>query len=126
MSTVPDNPLEHARRFEVDDSLAQVFDFFDRAYADGWTDGRPVFPPVAEKVTARLHYTDRDPQDVVGIIAARNGAATVETIAINAVMAGGRQGHMNFIPTLGDNLSATRPITRKDGGPIRHMADFIR
>ena len=44
---------------------------------------------------------------------------------ILAVVAGGHQRHMNFIPTWGYNLSATRAITRKDGAPVRAVADFL-
>jgi hypothetical protein len=44
-----------------------------------------------------LRYTDRSPDDVVGIIPPRNGAATVEKIAINAVMAGCRPEYLPVI-----------------------------
>jgi hypothetical protein len=42
------------------------------------------------------------------------------------VVAGGHQRHMNFIPTSGYNLSVTRPITLKDGDPIRSTQDFLK
>ncbi|MFH1487091.1 MAG: UGSC family (seleno)protein [Chloroflexota bacterium] len=57
-------------------------------YERGWTDGLPIVPPTAEEVQQMLRYTDRDPQDVVAKVAPRWGKATVEKIAINAVMAG--------------------------------------
>lgn len=40
-------------------------------------------------------------------------------------VAGGEQRHMNFIPTSGYNLSVTRAIARKDGTPVRSMAEFL-
>jgi len=45
---------------------------------------------------------------------------------ILVLVAGGHQRHMNFIPTSGYNLSVTRPITLKDGTPIRSTQDFLR
>lgn len=57
-------------------------------YARGWTDGLPIVPPTEERVEAMLSTLDRDPGEVVGIVAPRCGKATLEKIAINAVMAG--------------------------------------
>jgi hypothetical protein len=99
MSAVPGKkaPVVGGRQFEVDDSVEQVYDFFDEACAKGWTDGLPVFPPTASRVADMLRYTDRTPDDVVGIVSPRNGAATVEKIAINAVMTGCRP---EYLPVL--------------------------
>ena len=52
------------------------------------TDGLPIIPPTPEAVRRMLSYTDLAPQDVVAIIPPQKGQATVEKIAINAVMAG--------------------------------------
>ena len=54
----------------------------------GWSDGLPVIPPTEQRVEAMLAYTDRDRHEVVGILPPRNGVATIEAIAINAVLAG--------------------------------------
>ena len=54
----------------------------------GLTDGLPVVPPTPERVVALLEGTSRDPQEVVGMLPPYAGAATVEKVAINAVMAG--------------------------------------
>jgi hypothetical protein len=59
-------------------------EFLDR----GWTDGLPVIPPTEEAVDRAVTYTGRDPQDVLAYIPPRWGEATVEKIAINAIMAG--------------------------------------
>lgn len=56
----------------------------------GWTDGLPVVPPTEAAVQEFLRWTDRDPREVVGILPPRQGEATVERIAVNAVMAGCR------------------------------------
>ncbi len=45
-------------------------------------------PPTLGAVSRMLAYTDLDPQDVVAILPPKKGQATVEKIAINAVMAG--------------------------------------
>ena len=83
-----------SRQFDVDDTLEHIFEYFDEAYAKGWTDGLPVYPPTASRVAAMLRYTDRKPDAVVGMIPPRNGAATIEKIAINAAMAGCRPEYM--------------------------------
>jgi len=57
-------------------------------YSKGWTDGLPIVPPTEEKVEAMLRPVDRDPGEVVGLVAPRFGKATLEKLAINAVMAG--------------------------------------
>jgi hypothetical protein len=57
-------------------------------FARGWSDGLPLVPPSEERVLRMLDGTARDPQEVVGIVPPALAAATVEKIAINAVMAG--------------------------------------
>jgi hypothetical protein len=57
-------------------------------YERGWSDGLPLVPPTEERVLKMLDGTARDPQEVVGLIPPALAAATVEKIAINAVMAG--------------------------------------
>jgi hypothetical protein len=61
---------------------------FAYAYERGWTDGLPIIPPTPERVQRMLAAVDRDPSEVVAELPPRNGVATVERIAINAVMAG--------------------------------------
>lgn len=58
------------------------------AFEAGWTDGLPVVPPTRPLVDRVLALTDRDPADVVAVLPPRLGAATVEKVAINCVMAG--------------------------------------
>jgi hypothetical protein len=54
----------------------------------GWSDGLPLVPPTEERVLRMLDGTSRDPQEVLGLVPPALSAATVEKIAINAVMAG--------------------------------------
>ena len=98
MTSAPKNfSPKAARLFEVGDSIEDIFAFFDSCYEKGWTDGLPVYPPTRAAVAAMLRYTDRKPDDVVGVIPPRNGPATIEKIAINAVMAGCRP---EYLPVL--------------------------
>ena len=53
-----------------------------------WSDGMPIVPPTPAAVEAMLKGTRRDPQDVVMVMEPGFGLATVEKVAINAVMAG--------------------------------------
>ena len=63
-------------------------DPFEALFDRGLTDGLPVVPPTAERVVAALEHTSRDPWEVVGVVPPYDGQATVEKVAINAVMAG--------------------------------------
>ena len=71
---------------------------FDRFfYKRGWSDGLPLRPPTEAAVREMLAGTDLPPEHVVGKIVPRNGKATVEKIAINAVMAGALPTHMPIL-----------------------------
>jgi hypothetical protein len=91
-----------AERFEVDDDLWAVNAFFEEK---GWTDGLPVIPPTEGRVEQMLAATKRHPQDVIGVVPPRWAPATVEKIAINAVMAGCRPEYMLVV------LAAVEAIT---------------
>lgn len=77
-------PLQ-AERIAVADSLEAVNRLF---YARNWTDGLPIVPPTEERVHELLAHTDREPAEVLGRIPPKWAEATVELVAINAVMAG--------------------------------------
>lgn len=94
-----DISVPEARQFEFDDSLQGVSAFFDLCYERGWTDGLPVLPPTERAVAEMLRHTDRDRHEIVARIVPRNGAATVEKLAINAVMAGCRPEYFPVIIT---------------------------
>ncbi len=68
--------------------LAALEDEFEAAFDRGWTDGLPVIPPTEARVMAMLAGTDRSPDETVAEIPPDLHPATVEQIAINAVMAG--------------------------------------
>lgn len=68
-----------------DGSLEEVNNFF---YKKGWTNGAPIIPPTEEAVSEMLKGTDLPRNHVVARIPPMLGNATVEKIAVNAVMAG--------------------------------------
>ncbi|HEX2825042.1 MAG TPA: hypothetical protein VHP37_01735 [Burkholderiales bacterium] len=76
---------EAAATFEAADDL----DAINRLYREKqWSDGLPIVPPTKERVERMLATTRRGPHEIVASVAPGYGAATVERIAINCVMAG--------------------------------------
>ena len=73
-----------SRRIEIgaDEDEQEAMD------ARGWTDGLPLVPPTEERVLRMLDGTARDPQEVLGLVPPDFAPATVEKVAVNAVMAG--------------------------------------
>jgi len=63
-------------------------DEHEAMFARGWSDGLPLVPPTEERVLHMLDGTARDPQEVLGLVPPDLAPATVEKIAVNAVMAG--------------------------------------
>lgn len=89
-------------------SLGNAEDEFEAMYDRGWSDGFPLVPPTQERVLRMLSGTARDPKDVVGICPPDLEPATVEKIAINAVMAGCKP---EYLPTV---LAAVEAILDHD------------
>ncbi|MDZ7728940.1 MAG: hypothetical protein U5Q44_12495 [Dehalococcoidia bacterium] len=73
-------------------------------HARGWTDGLPVVIPTQERVESLLIAGGQDPDIVLGSIGPANGEATVEKVAINAVMAGCLPEHFPVV------LAAVRAV----------------
>src|SRR5688572_5964106 len=76
---------EPAATFETLDDLEAI----NKLYRERrWSDGLPIVPPTVERVKRMLHQTPRGRYELIARIAPGYGAATVERIAINAVLAG--------------------------------------
>jgi hypothetical protein len=73
-----------SRRIDV----ADAEDDIEMMFARGWSDGLPVVPPTEERVMRMLDGTTRAPTDIVATIPPDLVDATVEKVAIAAVMAG--------------------------------------
>ncbi len=69
-------------------ALGDLEDPIEALHDRGVTDGLPVVPPTPERVVAMLQHSSRHPQEVVAEVPPYGGVATVEKVAINAVMAG--------------------------------------
>ena len=84
-----DQPLSGDGDDEVvelaDESPESLFEFLA---ARGWGDGLPVVAPTAARVERMLVACDADPDTLLGVVPLRDGAATMRTVAINAVLAG--------------------------------------
>jgi len=77
-----------------------LVDTIELMYETGWTDGLPVVPPTRERVK---QFTDfllpRSPDDLIAEIPPLGGKATIERVAVNAVMAGCLPEHMPVVIT---------------------------
>lgn len=86
--------IEKPSRVVFKGNLEEVNRFF---YKRGWSDGLPVIPPTEQSVAEMLTGTDLPPDHIVATLIPRKGKATIEKIAINAVMAGALPTHMPLI-----------------------------
>ena len=87
----PKKETEKLSRITFKGNLTEVNRFF---YRRGWTDGLPVNPPTEEAVAEMLTGIDLPSDHVVGELIPRLGKATIESIAVNAVMAGALPTYM--------------------------------
>ncbi len=77
------------------------FDAVNRYFQDNeLADGLPIVPPNRERIEQFLAYTDRDPDEVLGIVLPDNRPATIWSIAVNGVMAGCRPEYMPILLAL--------------------------
>ena len=73
---------------------------FDDALEErGWSDGLPAVPPTPERVARMLAGADRPRDHELGTMPPRHGVVTVESLAVNAVMAGCRPEHFVVVLT---------------------------
>jgi hypothetical protein len=100
-------PPEKTARIVFKGNLDDVNRFY---YGRGWTDGFPIIPPTEEKVAEMLTGTDLPPDTLLGKLIPRQGKATVEKIAVNAVMAGALPTYM---PVL---IAATKLLLNSEMG----------
>ncbi len=83
--------------FEGED-LLDAIELMNKAFLQkGWGDGFPIMPPTQAAVAKMLRGTSRQPDEVVAILEPGMGLASVEKIAINAVMAGCAPGHLPVV-----------------------------
>ncbi len=76
---------------------APAMDELESWFEKGVTDGLPVIPPTRERVERMLGGSARDRAELVGEVPPNYGRATIEKIAINAVMAGCRADYLPVV-----------------------------
>ena len=79
--------------------IDETEDLIEVCYQNGWTDGLPVVPPIPDRVERMLSGTDRDPDELIAAVPPKWGRATVEKVAINAVMAGCKPEYLPILLT---------------------------
>jgi hypothetical protein len=80
------------------ESYESALESFNQLYLDRhWGDGLPLIPPTRQAVRRMLAGSTRSPEEVLGRVPYRNGIATVEKIAVNAVMAGAKPEYLPVI-----------------------------
>jgi len=72
-------------------------DAIEDLYARGVTDGLPVVPPTRTRVEKAIAGSGRKADELIALVPPNYGRATVEKIAVNAVMAGCRPEYMPVI-----------------------------
>ncbi len=95
---VPRRRVEVFRGDQLDDSINATF------LARGWTDGLPIVIPTIGRVDESIRSSGYPAQHVIGEVDPLAGVATIEKIAISAVMAGCRP---EYFPVV---LAATRAL----------------
>jgi hypothetical protein len=74
-------------------------------YENGWSDGLPIVPPTEARVAEFLRFTDRDPDEEIGVLLPDKRSATIRSVAINGVMAGCRPEYMPLLVALIDAMA---------------------
>ena len=118
----------------VEDSFEAVNNLF---IEKGWSDGLPVIPPTVSAVEKMLSGTKRDPSEMLAKIPPSWGEASIEKIAVNAVMAGCLPEYLPVIITtveamcdekfrLGEIQPTTHPVAPLIvvNGPIAKKLDI--
>ncbi len=105
---ISQEPLQATFRISAE-TYSATYEKFNQLFLDNrWGDGLPVVPPTTEAVKWMLKGTSRAPDEVIGKVAVKDGAATIEKIAINAVMSGAKP---EYLPVI---IAAMEALTDKN------------
>ena len=83
----------------VSSDAADLSQVIEVMFETGWTDGLPVVPPTESRVRQFVNYTGREASEIIAELPPLGGKASVERIAVNAVMAGCLPEHMPVVLT---------------------------
>jgi len=106
--------LEESRTSRKAEKTARIIfkgnlrDFNRFSYQRGWGDGLPLIPPTEEALAEMLTGTDLPADHLVARCPPRLGKATVEKIAVNAVMAGALPAYLPVLITAIQALMESR------------------
>jgi hypothetical protein len=88
------------------DTYSDAYEVFLQYCANNFIgDGLPLVPPTREAVDEMLKGTSYPPDKVIGIMEPKSGIATVEKIAISAVMAGAKPEYLPIIITMVETIA---------------------
>ena len=116
--------------------MSETDDLLEQLHARGVTDGLPVVVPTRPRVEAMIAASGRQAEELIATVAPASGRATIEKIAINAVMAGCRPEYMPVVVAAVQGLcddafdlvgisgttDAVAPVFIVNG-PMRHAID---
>jgi hypothetical protein len=132
-----ETPVAGAERGDRDIVFAGTFEEVNEYFLrNQWSDGLPVVPPTVEKIEAFLKFTDRPPDEVLGVMHPSLAAATVWNVAVNGVMAGCRPEYMPVLLAVAEVMADPEYGLKHGGstpgwealiivnGPIREQLGF--
>ena len=94
-----------------------TFDEIDALFEERrWSDGLPIVPPTPERVAAFFAFSTDAPDRVIGVMKSSGRAATVQNVAVNAVMAGCAPAYMPLL------VAITEVLADPDYG-VEHSGD---
>ena len=105
-------------------------------YDGNMTDGLPIVPPTQELVQEFLKYTNRSPDEVIGVLPPEGRKATPWIVAVNGAIAGCRPEYMPLLTAIAEAVSDPRYSIGHSGstagwspmiivnGPIIKKLDF--
>ena len=117
---------------------AAAAELIERCFEDGFTDGLPVVPPLRSLVERFLATSERERDDVLWAMPELDRQCTIETAAVNAVMAGCRPEHFPVVLAAAEAIVDEGALVSGGGagsssgggpllvvnGPARHALGF--
>ena len=94
------------KTFEGEDYAEAYEKFMQYCAQNALSDGLPAVPPTREAVERMLTGTSYPRDKVIGLMYPKRGIATVEKIAISAVMAGAKPEYLPIIITMVETITA--------------------
>lgn len=111
-------PAQETITFQAD-NYEQAVDKFNKHFLEmSWSDTLPLTAPTREKVDYLLTGTDRAPNEVIGTMRPSQGQITIETVAINAAMAGAKPEYMPVIITALELIADQPSSSWRSGHPM--------